>query len=404
MRLLALLSVPLLLSISLAGCGRAGRTAGPVVRDSAGVTIVENSSPRWADGAGWRLSAEPLLDIGVVEGDPMYQLDRVSGAFRLDDGRFVVANGGTRELRYYDAEGQFLLATGRKGGGPGEFEELYWIRQAIGDSLLAYDWRNRRISVFDDQGNFVRAYGLRVMEQRGSFPVYAGVFPDGTMLLATEMAYTGQEPTEGAKRDSAVYYRCDAGGAVIDTIATLAGEESFIKLEGEAAIAGGLLFGRSGQAAVLDNGFYYGSADSYEIGYHDMQGRQLRSIRLDERRKAVTQEEIDTYIQRRFEDAGDDSRRQLLRKFFEDMPIPDEMPSYDQFITDEEGNLWVADYPLPTDDQPRWNVFDRDGQLLGKVEAPRQFLIYQIGPDFVLGRWHDELGVQHIRMYELLKD
>jgi hypothetical protein len=367
------------------------------------VTIVENSGPRWVEGVGWRLSDEPVLDIGVVEGDSMYQLDRVSGVLMLDDGRFVVANGGSSELRFYDANGRFLSATGRKGGGPGEFEELMWVKKTTGDSLLAYDWRNRRVSVFDTQGNFARSFGLRVLDQRGGFPIYAGVFPDGTLLLATDMSFAGQQITEGARRDSAIYYRCETDGSVIDTIGVFAGGESYSKKEGDTWMGGGLVFGKFGQVAIFQGGFYYGSADRYEIGHYDIGGQLLRIIRLDRPNLDVTQSDIDTYVTNRIESARDDSRRQLYQKMFEDMPFPDDMASYGQYVVDSEGNLWVADIRRPNDDQPRWKVFDPEGALLGTIEIPPRFVVYEIGSDFVLGRWRDDLDVEHIRLYELIK-
>lgn len=44
-------------------------------------------------------------------------LHRVAGGFRFADGHIVVANGGTQEVRVYDARGRFLLSGGRRGEG-----------------------------------------------------------------------------------------------------------------------------------------------------------------------------------------------------------------------------------------------------------------------------------------------
>jgi hypothetical protein len=49
-------------------------------------------------------------------------------------------------------------------------------------------------------------------------------------------------------------------------------------------------------------------------------------------------------------------------------------------------------------------VFDPEGVWLGTVEVPPGLRIYEIGPDYMLGRWDDELGVEHIRSYRLIKD
>ena len=71
---------------------------------------------------------------------------------------------------------------------------------------------------------------------------------------------------------------------------------------------------------------------------------------------------------------------------------------------DAEENLWVGEYRRPGDTEPRWRVFSPTGAYLGLVETPERFRIYEIGPDYILGRWSDELDVEHIRMYPLVKN
>jgi len=44
------------------------------VRDSAGITIVENQAPGPASRLAWQMSANPTLSIGTVDGDADYQL------------------------------------------------------------------------------------------------------------------------------------------------------------------------------------------------------------------------------------------------------------------------------------------------------------------------------------------
>jgi hypothetical protein len=48
-------------------------------------------------------------------------------------------------------------------------------------------------------------------------------------------------------------------------------------------------------------------------------------------------------------------------------------------------------------------VFDEGGAALGVVPLPPRFTPHQIGNDFVLGAWKDELDVEHVRLYRLLK-
>ena len=61
-------------------CGIEGREGSRVlIRDSAGIEIVENIAPAWTEGDGWRLSDEPVLTIGVLEGREEYQLFNSTG-------------------------------------------------------------------------------------------------------------------------------------------------------------------------------------------------------------------------------------------------------------------------------------------------------------------------------------
>ena len=101
-----------------AACGPSGEHAVLVATDSSGVAIVENARPAWKPGDGWKLSNEPVLSLGVREGAPEQQLDRVTDALRLPDGSIVVANEGSAELRYFAAvakEGSITKAAARLG-------------------------------------------------------------------------------------------------------------------------------------------------------------------------------------------------------------------------------------------------------------------------------------------------
>jgi len=128
---------------------------GFTVRDSAGITIVESVEPAWEEGEGWTLSAEPILDIGVVEGEPAYQFDRVRDVTRAGTGDVVVANGGPQEIRVFDSAGRFIRSVGGQGDGPGEFGRLAAVQARAADTVLALDIRRPRILAFGPSGNLL---------------------------------------------------------------------------------------------------------------------------------------------------------------------------------------------------------------------------------------------------------
>lgn len=110
----------------------------------------------------WRLSQEPILEIGVLEGEEAYQLFRVGGAVRLGDGRIVVANTGTRQMRVFGADGRFTQSFGGEGEGPGEFQWPSRIRKLGGDTLMVWDSEIQRITLMNGEGSVLGVAPLRV--------------------------------------------------------------------------------------------------------------------------------------------------------------------------------------------------------------------------------------------------
>ena len=79
------------------------------------------------------------------------------------------------------------------------------------------------------------------------------------------------------------------------------------------------------------------------------------------------------------------------------------MPAYQALFADDVGNLWVRDYQAPDEMNPPWQVFNQEGTWLGRVSAIPGFTPGQIGADFALGVWKDDMGVEHVRLYRLVK-
>ena len=385
---------------ALAACGGDARPAGPVVRDSAGVRIVENGAPAWKAGEEWRLSAEPALDVGTVDGPPQYQLGRVAGAVRLGDGTVVVADDQSKDLRFFDRAGRYLKTVGRRGGGPGEFEALGSLA-ALGDTLLAADWSSRRVSVFAPDGSLVRSIPLDAGGSAAfTFPV--GYFRGGGVLLRTGIVFTSAS-REGLSRDSVTFLRLDAAGGPPARVGRFPGGESFTEKQGSSSITvTSRAFGRAEQVAVVPDGFFYGSSDAYEIGRYDPAGRLLRLVRRAHQVRRVTPADVERYKEARRRDA-DASYRQAQERSFAAMPFPETMPAHGDIQADRAGNLWVSDFVVTTDDPARWTVFDPEGRMLGAVAMPPRFRVLEIGGDYVLGVWQDELDVEHVRLFTLEK-
>ncbi|NIM51888.1 MAG: hypothetical protein GTN78_05300 [Gemmatimonadales bacterium] len=370
------------------------------MRDSAGVRVVENYEPAWGPGDAWRLSETPTVDIGAAEGDPNYELFGARSSVRLTDGTIVVANTGTQELRWYDASGTYLRTIGGKGGGPGEFEGLDRIARLSGDSIVAYDTESNRVSVFGPAGGLGRSAPLE-----GPRGFMEGAFGDGSLLITASV--TGGL-TEGLSRWITRAFRYSNTGQLLDSLGSYAGPEWFTEVRRSGSRIVGVSstsrpFARRASFAVSEGALYAGTQDSYGIAVYSLEGTLVGGVRRDYASLTVTAADIEAYKDRELADVTDAEARPERLRELERLPYPETMPAYGTIKIDSEGNLWVAEYRRPGDDQPRWMVFDASHRMLGIVETPRDFTVQQIGTDFVLGRERDELGVEHLQLYELIK-
>jgi len=82
-----------------------------------------------------------------------------NGDIFVSDGHFPNQHGNARVLKFAK-DGRFIKTWGRKGAGPGDFDEPHDI--FVGGSqgrVYVADRKNRRVQVFDQDGNFIAAWG-----------------------------------------------------------------------------------------------------------------------------------------------------------------------------------------------------------------------------------------------------
>jgi hypothetical protein len=388
-----------------AGCGgEPGPADAWTVRDSAGLRVVENLQPAWTPGVAWRVADEPGLEIGVEEGEEPYQLYRVLDALRLDDGRIVISNAGTGELRFFDPEGTHLWNAGRHGQGPGEFGEFSSTRLWAGPrgTLVVSDNGNNRVNVFRTTGEFLRS--ARIEAAPGGMPpnILDG-FGDGTWL-----AVRGSGPLVGAPgaiiQGSRLYFRYNSDGRPADSLVEIQAPPRYVHNYGDHTHYPYIPLTPRVSVAAGDWWLFVGDGYNHQIERRRLNGTLNSYIRWRETDRRRTEEVYDRYKQESLDDAQDQVQRRLYAHYYGlELPIPEYLPAYQGLLVDDEAYLWVERYRLPWERRPHWDVFDPDGRWLGTVETPVGLRPFQIGPDFLLGRHRDDMGVERIRLYDLTK-
>jgi hypothetical protein len=387
--------IPLLIAVTICACtGDSGQRSSATVRDSAGVRIVEHRERALALVPRWTLATEPQLDIGVEDGPEEYQLYLITGARMLRSGEIVVVNTGSRELRFYDSTGTFLRALGGDGEGPGEFRVPFGIWEVSGDTLAVWDPALRRVSLFTPQRFVTSGRVAREIFNLSSLGVLAG----GRLLLA-QLGF--RIPPTGFEMSTQSVLAFTLDGAFVDTLGTYPGW--LMGRLGETGMVGGPRFDAQTRFAAGDSAYWVGTGRSYELTRYDGTGAPQLLIRWSGEVVPVPPDLVEEYNKRELERATDENARRRTRVMQEARGVAEHLPVYDSLVVDRSDAVWVRLFDAPWATDAEWVVFGSDGIAVGRVTAPRSFQPLDIGDDYVLGVTKDELDVEHVQLYTLIK-
>lgn len=371
------------------------------VRDSAGVIIVENP-PIPPDAGEWHLGPEPMVEIGVLDGDAAYQLFRVRDAARLADGRVAVVDGGTNELRVYGADGGHLATWGGEGEGPGEFLLMQTLVRWPGDSLAVWDGRTRRITLYSEEGDLGRSFPLPGIGST-DFPEFAGVLASGDLVLSGQAFFgdDGAPPASGVRRIPVHVAVVDAAGAPVGDVGIHPGQETYIQF-GESTIEvlrmeharGYVLAPAGGEVIMAPN-------ERFELRFWSPDGSLARLVRLTEPPRPLTDAVWEAELQRRLEEVPDRARPRI-RAMWDLVPRPDTLPAMSAVLPDAAGHLWIRSFTFPAvDASARWIVLDPSGQAVASLDLPAGMEVYEIGTDYLVGMVRDDLDVERVQVWPL---
>lgn len=406
--------------------------------DSAGVTI---AIARLSDGIPhWWIDPEPDLRVGHADGDLPYLFQRPEFAARLSDGRVVVADFGSGELRWFDGGGRFLQSVGRKGEGPWEFREFNRVVRLPGDTLVVYDLLNQRLTRVGPDGELLSGRSLRDLLAarsvarwrpylRPEFPtivsggtarrvrwrnlVLAGPVGGGahamafasaadpppprqvdTMRARTALAHLGDEGERGVFTDlpgplqipAWIDERPDLGLIAVPSPVPFA--------------TAPLMAARGGPLVASETG-------RYEIAVYDPVDGLVRIIRRgDVAPHRVTRDLLERFVEWTV-DGPSTMREQAARDWastsFELAGDAYHLPTHAELYLDVAGRIWVEDWRFPWDDgDPRtFTVFEPGGRIVALATVPPELWITDIGLDYLTGVVWDELGVEYVHVHSI---
>ncbi|MGQ0766942.1 MAG: 6-bladed beta-propeller [Gemmatimonadota bacterium] len=348
-----------------------------------------------------RLSATPTLAIGTLDGPETTQLSRVYGAIRLPNATIAIGNSATSDIRFFDANGKYLRTVSRAGSGPGEFHEYSSVVfYPFGpDQLYMPDGGNGRINVFSTDGTYRRSFRLEAPSAAGMAGIAAIAGREIVGLTSRNAALRG---APGARIDATHTYAIfDSTGRLVRPLFDVASRSRIVHAHRGITHYPFVPFAPEALVAARGERIFLLRNTSPEIEVWSRSGQRTATYRWATARIPVRS------IWPRFKVAElamatRERDKVLYGHYYEtDLPLPEYVPVASRLLVASDESLWIERFRLPWTTTRTWDVLDRNGRYLGVVETPDRLDVYQVGSDFVLGRWRDSSDVEHVHVYGL---
>ena len=356
------------------------------------VRVVNPPVGLWEAGieTPWRLV--PEFTLGALEGDRPDVFSTISGLEVDTEGRILVVDRNTNEVRIFSAQGEHLQTIGRTGEGPGEYTQINGLIRLPSDSLLVIDQEGNRYSILTPDGEYERSV-------RRQLPFFGWLFDGG---IDGERVYElTAVRTETERLRVLIGTHLGDAEAALDTVyvPTVPGPtyDGFeVRTERSGSYLGVPFSPRHVYRLDGRGGFWFGRGDELRLLHAELLGDTLREVVLNTPAVPVTDAEIAEWMEeeyvRRFRERGGKIDRSR---------IPEEKPYWNDLVLAPDGYLWVARPGEPM--QVRFAVFDSVGRYLGEVGFDGGEPVGWLTPVVTNGRLYiatqDELGVQRVQVF-----
>ena len=346
----------------------------------------------------WSIDPKPALTLGDANSDNSVLFGAgLVGATRLPDGRILVVDRGEFSLKVFDGGGKLVKSFGRKGSGPGEmiFPAKLW---RCGEQIVVYDIDNgHRNTVFSTDLSLKRSFWFKAPEGR-QVPYKSACNAAGTFA---HFGWESRNDMKGGVFRGNVPLWFSGIDSTVRPFGSMPGSERWGQVvDGAFRGTRPLPLGKEPVIAIGADRVYTGAADTYEIMMHDLAGKPVGKFGKPGVQLATTKADIDFAIAT--ETAGrPEEAQQRVRKAYAEMELPKTIPAYKAMLVDSEHMVWIRDYRASTANST-WTVFTRDGKLTSEVQLPTNLTVFEIGRDYVLGKYVDPVeDIPEIRMYRL---
>ena len=353
------------------------------------------------------LDPEPFIEVNELTQGPDSELYRVLDAQLLADGRLVLLNAGTQEIRIYDPSGALVARAGRRGQGPGEFTVPVSLRAYVDGSIHVFDRGTARVTVFDPDLEVQETHRLSGVGSN-RFPVGNSMRPmrDGGVprALSLRSVYDLASSGPGLRTDS-LRLVIDHPVEGVTELAREALVDRF-RLSDGIGISPAIPFGPRALVGAGPDAVVLGTTHSREFQVIDASGRSVRTIHAEGRLREVRPEDWavfqDSALARSAQAVtplGPDPRLgRLHRRFLREAPRHPTYPIFRALRVGDAGTLWLEQAEAGPSGDRIWQRVDAEDRV-ARLSLPPSWRPIGFGADHVIVRKEDEYGVESVFVY-----
>ena len=331
------------------------------------IEVISNpKTPLPVEGKRKKLVFKEELTIGEIEGNENYMFGEAVFFNTDEEGNFYVTDWDRKRIQKYNPEGKFLITIGRKGQGPGEFQNLSTVRFDKNNHIYVTDIANRRISFFDKEGNYLKQISIPAVFEN-LYINSKGYFVSSSSQRLDDETGLGWKIVFGLFDDQ------------FNIVSEFHSEEHHTKppagrdLTSRAKFVAGILsdmaFQPRAQYILADNDFiFFGYPDKYEIDVYSPEGIKVKTIQrrfdpikvMKKDKEYFVRNVAESFLRRDTEDI----KKETVR-FIE---YPKYKPAYHSFTLMDNGWLAVV-VEFVENEYTLFDLFDKNGRYIGHFRA-----------------------------------
>jgi hypothetical protein len=397
--------------------------------DTVGDTIVVRTT-----GGTDTSGVHTLVDeVTIGELDAVEEAYSFGGINELEvspDGRIYVFDRQVPALREYDPAGKYVRTLGRKGKGPGEYEQPNGLAIHRDGRVVLWDGTTARVNVYGQDGTFITSWPL---------PGGSGFFTNGGLLIDTAgntyaRTRIADPPKDNPPGTSRIFgttglVKWDRDGKIVDSLTppppTVQPQQLVASREGGTSITSVPFSPRHVWGWSPLGYFISMQSDRYAVILSPPDGKPRR---IERESKPVA---LDGDERAYYEERSTASMRMTDPSWRWSGPsIPDTKGAIASIVAADDGRIWVAvpqrgervpesELPPPPAVQVgtvgdrrmppvRWrdpsvyDVFEPTGEYLGRVAAPLKTTFRTMRGDHIWAVRRDSLDVEQVVRFRVV--